>query len=65
MTNFEKAISIITNAGNTLTQRDLMAIDRELNKIGLDDLIEAQAIVNEAISLIVTSPDYTGDIKPD
>ena len=63
MTKIEQALAIVSDKGMTLSQRDLMAIDRLLNDIPLDEVSEAEAIVYEAIELITNSPEYAGDIE--
>ena len=63
MTKVEQALAIVSDKGMTLSQRDLMAIDRLLNDIPLDESSEAEAIIYEAIELITNSPEYAGDIE--
>ena len=64
MSDFEEALEIVRKRGNEINQRDLMAINAVLNRMPLEEVTEAKAMVYEAIFLIVNDPQYEGDISP-
>ncbi len=61
---FDKILTIVGDKGSSLMATDIREIESLITEIGYDDLLNEEPLVWEAIALIVSDPDYEGDIPP-
>ncbi len=60
----EDILEIISTKDDKLMQVDLNEIDYMITQLDIDEALEVQPMVYEAISNIVNDPLYEGDIEP-
>ena len=61
---FQDALDLVSERGSKIDRQDLQTIEGLLCGLDADSHWEARGTVFEALSLIVSDPEYTGDIDP-
>jgi hypothetical protein len=61
----EAMLELVRERGDAISRDDLRELDWLTTKLPLEDAFEQRGWVDEAITLIITDPSYTGDITSD